>query len=1253
MAPKSSDATALASYFSTLDPFSEPNPQQAQKLLALLKNNSGDKASHASVVIAHLWSSQAQVALTQQGRPSAAVRNIFLRTGERLAGVLDNDMTPTALQTGHALLRADLLSVYARYLASVGQQGTAEVAGGSAGGGSGSGGLSPEPLLQRRPDVAEDAAAVVVITQLLDALAGRARNEPALQHPQRKQKQEPVAAETSKAAGSARAHAPPPPTPPPPSLGSELRSGLRHSGLLEHTAAALLRLAAAAPSSGHDGEAAAPQQTWVHVTEATKFLCSAVGGLQHKDAILSLATWHALAPPGSHTPAAAARGAAADVDAAERAAQAVAAVSEQAAEVRPLLSGPCLQFFLCWALGCTRLTVEHVAGLGGEPQEVVAVVSGTHAETASGRRLLMRPLLPGLHTTPEDQLKAACLVLISSAMVMQTTVGGGGGGRSSRCVGAASKSPSSAPYPPARIFDAVRSVLPSFCSPQLRGVDFDCDTERTDASLLLARLIRELPSRAAAARLPGLWRLLLLQLDSGLVDAMLGPLCETARLLLPNEVDAAAAAARGAALLQPPPGLSCSLRCALDAGLLPTLERAVRDPDAWSGPPDECGSDGESRSDDVSARANDCCSSDSGSDSDLSSCERKVDDRLRLMQVLVGVLGGTGAWPALLAHGPLHELVSLIASLGAVMRNLTPLTDVRSAQMNLYLLGVGLTALLQQAVDVLEWDAGRGRGEAVAQQPGLGPAQQPQQLSKGQRKKLKQKASRSGGAGEGASAGGSGGIGGSPSDNAGIYLWFDFCSTKPYAGPVTLPVIAACGGAPPAGSAAAAQQALLVSFALQQWLPPLVALAGFRWETVCQAAQGGEEAESEEEGAAAGRGGAGEAAHATAHGDDGLDETEPKCLRMCAAVLRLLARVAIRAAVLAQGTGGAGAGSGGSATGGSATAAGGAAGSAEGAAAGPDSIAAAPATRDRDPGRELASWLEGVLDPCVPALTQITNAMPAPALAKAKAGRAVVSALLDVVQAYSAAKPAFAKELLNGFQYVVDVDVDESAKGPQDASGRELKLRGSDSEMVPFSTILAEAAISQGRRPLSAFIERVAAESGQLVCLTMLEVQLRGLTKQLTSEFGGVHDRVEAAVATEAAALWRALWSEGGEGGSDWRRRCERACSEWLLAPAEGRLRLREVGVVMGSGGRNNGSDVASASSSASGAWTLCGNPSCTSLHGPSALIQPGAGVCCPHCRQATYCCAECRQQHWAAGHDRACKGGKAAARKDTPAGRQ
>eukprot|EP00198_Chlamydomonas_reinhardtii_P008573 XP_001697910.1 predicted protein [Chlamydomonas reinhardtii] len=915
-------------------------------------------------------------------------------------------MTPTALQTGHALLRADLLSVYARYLASVGQQGTAEVAGGSAGGGSGSGGLSPEPLLQRRPDVAEDAAAVVVITQLLDALAGRARNEPALQHPQRKQKQEP------------------------------LRSGLRHSGLLEHTAAALLRLAAAAPSSGHDGEAAAPQQTWVHVTEATKFLCSAVGGLQHKDAILSLATWHALAPPGSHTPAAAARGAAADVDAAERAAQAVAAVSEQAAEVRPLLSGPCLQFFLCWALGCTRLTVEHVAGLGGEPQEVVA----------------------------------------------------------------------------------------------LRGVDFDCDTERTDASLLLARLIRELPSRAAAARLPGLWRLLLLQLDSGLVDAMLGPLCETARLLLPNEVDAAAAAARGAALLQPPPGLSCSLRCALDAGLLPTLERAVRDPDAWSGPPDECGSDGESRSDDVSARANDCCSSDSGSDSDLSSCERKVDDRLRLMQVLVGVLGGTGAWPALLAHGPLHELVSLIASLGAVMRNLTPLTDVRSAQMNLYLLGVGLTALLQQAVDVLEWDAGRGRGEAVAQQPGLGPAQQPQQLSKGQRKKLKQKASRSGGAGEGASAGGSGGIGGSPSDNAGIYLWFDFCSTKPYAGPVTLPVIAACGGAPPAGSAAAAQQALLVSFALQQWLPPLVALAGFRWETVCQAAQGGEEAESEEEGAAAGR---------------------------------------------------------------------------------------------------------------------------APALAKAKAGRAVVSALLDVVQAYSAAKPAFAKELLNGFQYVVDVDVDESAKGPQDASGRELKLRGSDSEMVPFSTILAEAAISQGRRPLSAFIERVAAESGQLVCLTMLEVQLRGLTKQLTSEFGGVHDRVEAAVATEAAALWRALWSEGGEGGSDWRRRCERACSEWLLAPAEGRLRLREVGVVMGSGGRNNGSDVASASSSASGAWTLCGNPSCTSLHGPSALIQPGAGVCCPHCRQATYCCAECRQQHWAAGHDRACKGGKAAARKDTPAGRQ
>ncbi|KAG2430949.1 hypothetical protein HXX76_009917 [Chlamydomonas incerta] len=71
----------------------------------------------------------------------------------------------------------------------------------------------------------------------------------------------------------------------------------------------------------------------------------------------------------------------------------------------------------------------------------------------------------------------------------------------------------------------------------------------------------------------------------------------------------------------------------------------------------------------------------------------------------------------------------------------------------------------------------------------------------------------------------------------------------------------------------------------------------------------------------------------------------------------------------------------------------------------------------------------------------------------------------------------------------------------------------------------------------------------------------------------------------------------------------------WLVPPAEVESQLQAAGVV------------------------LCGNPTCSSLDGPSsALIQPGRGKTCSRCRAVRYCCGACQLEHWVeGGHARAC----------------
>ncbi|KAG2431726.1 hypothetical protein HXX76_009222 [Chlamydomonas incerta] len=52
----------------------------------------------------------------------------------------------------------------------------------------------------------------------------------------------------------------------------------------------------------------------------------------------------------------------------------------------------------------------------------------------------------------------------------------------------------------------------------------------------------------------------------------------------------------------------------------------------------------------------------------------------------------------------------------------------------------------------------------------------------------------------------------------------------------------------------------------------------------------------------------------------------------------------------------------------------------------------------------------------------------------------------------------------------------------------------------------------------------------------------------------------------------------------------------------------------------------------------LCCNPACRSLDGPTALLPPGAGKVCARCRAVRYCCGACQLAHWRqGGHDREC----------------
>ncbi|PNW79207.1 hypothetical protein CHLRE_09g406250v5 [Chlamydomonas reinhardtii] len=202
-------------------------------------------------------------------------------------------------------------------------------------------------------------------------------------------------------------------------------------------------------------------------------------------------------------------------------------------------------------------------------------------------------------------------------------------------------------------YDVLFGAVDAMCA--VRNTNVDLQDRNTIDSMrmlvsLLVRLMCKLRPRQAAARLAGMWRVLLCELgvtrfmyvvaaEGGLLLRLQleeGPRSSTTAVALVSASPAAYAAPAAVAATPHPAERaltpSFSLRCALAAGLLPRLEALLRKPqEEW---PEAYATGGSS-------------------------------DRL-----LWPLLVDSGMWPLVLAHAPAAQVASLVATLTAAVRRL-------------------------------------------------------------------------------------------------------------------------------------------------------------------------------------------------------------------------------------------------------------------------------------------------------------------------------------------------------------------------------------------------------------------------------------------------------------------------------------------------------------------------------------------------------------------------------------------------------
>ncbi|KAG2448091.1 hypothetical protein HYH02_007116 [Chlamydomonas schloesseri] len=366
--------------------------------------------------------------------------------------------------------------------------------------------------------------------------------------------------------------------------------------------------------------------------------------------------------------------------------------------VRRLTGGPCLRACMLWLLRCAELGLREgepgASGLTEWPQtgpaarrrrqqDAPAAAAAAPVAVADGGaprcatlRALMRPLAPiaGWANKMMNALPpAACLWILhaldGACIGVPEFSGGAAGGTGAAAAGtpvgqwtdmtaceaatgaaaasAAARPPNTAAAPgnSVQVYDTVCGFMNTLRLQTRIPVNATAANARCVRMPhnLLQQLLCQLRSRPAAARLPGMWRLLLWELGlsaSGelardvalllqlqLAEPMPGSTAATAVALPPASAPATAEAAPKGCTTAP----SYSLRCALAAGLLPSLEAALRQPRNWL---QAFGLGGE------------------------------------VNQLLKHVLLDSNVWPVVLAHGPPVQVASLVASLAAMARRL-------------------------------------------------------------------------------------------------------------------------------------------------------------------------------------------------------------------------------------------------------------------------------------------------------------------------------------------------------------------------------------------------------------------------------------------------------------------------------------------------------------------------------------------------------------------------------------------------------
>ncbi|KAG2453586.1 hypothetical protein HYH02_001804 [Chlamydomonas schloesseri] len=618
----------------------------------------------------------------------------------------------------------------------------------------------------------------------------------------------------------------------------EVLDALRRSQVLEHASRAVLLLTSSLPPIRGNGQFVDPdadkgvaegvETDWVRLCNATAATCMALQSLLACTGLNTASKGLSLMVPSRH-----------------------AAKMAEAGVVRQLLSGSCMQQFLLWTTLCVRLgdTAATASAAGGGWRARAAAVDAASAAIRHGLpAAAVRPIR--LHAltaarsgavTPDaavgTHIARSCMSLLDTVVQSLALTARGhcqlsiaqppAEGLCPMAIRAEAAAGSAAVdvscVPAVVVYDLVHEMWP-----QLLGMDLDMDrpmAQRLDARIPLARLqawlLMQLRPRQAAARLPGLWRHVLLPMLRSAVrkqDRVVGsaiPISPLAGDLLRLRVPARRRLLQQQQQQQQQPatGSACySLRCAVDAGLLPALEDALRNLPAWLDP----GPDAPS-----------------------------VVQQLTAVNC---VLRYSGVWPALLAHAPPAEVASLVVTLTAVARWLR----VRSVHVEsviqagcadaqcdgedggaAHTLCVYLGALLEQVLDLRALaHAHQHQGQQQQQQQQHQHQQQQQQLKRDELGHQLHAAAATADAAAAATAAAAA----AASPHA--HLQLNVAAECVEAAPMQLAWIAEAGGGSGGGGGgsgaslpcawvAGPRCTLLSSFALHQWLPVL-ALAATR-----------------------------------------------------------------------------------------------------------------------------------------------------------------------------------------------------------------------------------------------------------------------------------------------------------------------------------------------------------------------------------------------------------------------------------------